>query len=179
VVEAQGADADSDNARFEGLLEQAFEDETIVDAVIPKSEAERRAVWDIREVFEDILPAYLYDVSLPINSMATYVDQVMAGLKKKWPDGDCFVLGHIADGNLHLFTRPGIEGDLHAESDAIVYAPLQGLAGSVSAEHGIGTEKLNWLASSRSEADLAMMRLLKTSLDPHNLLNPGRVLAPQ
>jgi FAD/FMN-containing dehydrogenase len=177
VVEAQGADADSDNARFEGLLEQAFEDETIVDAVIPKSEAERRAVWDIREVFEDILPAYLYDVSLPINSMATYIDQVMTGLKKKWPNGDCFVLGHIADGNLHLFTRPGIEGDLHAESDAIVYAPLQGLEGSVSAEHGIGTEKLNWLASSRSEADLAMMRLLKTSLDPHNLLNPGRVLA--
>lgn len=178
VVEAQGADVDCDNARFEGLLEQAFEDETIVDAVIPKSEAERRAVWDIREVFEDILPAYLYDVSLPINSMATYIDQVMTGLKKKWPNGDCFVLGHIADGNLHLFTRPGIEGDLHAESDAIVYAPLQGLAGSVSAEHGIGTEKLNWLASSRSEADLAMMRLLKKSLDPTNLLNPGRVLAP-
>ena len=68
---------------------------------------------------------------------------------------------------------------MHAESDAIVYTPLQEVHGSVSAEHGIGTEKVNWLASSRGEADIAMMRLLKKTLDPDNLLNPGRVLLSQ
>ena len=176
VVEAEGADPEADAARFERLLESAFEKGTIVDAVIPKSESERRAVWDIREDFETILPAFLYDVSLPISAMGHYVEQVMDGVKKQWPDGACYVLGHIADGNLHLFTRPNVDGDWHAQSDDIVYAPLQGLEGSVSAEHGIGTEKLAWLPSSRSDEEIAMMRLLKNSLDPENLLNPGRVL---
>lgn len=176
VVEAEGADPEGDTNRFERLLEQAFENETIVDAVIPKSEAERRAVWDIREVFEALLPAYLYDVSLPISAMASYIERVMEEFRRQWPLGDCFVLGHIADGNLHLFTRPGIEGDLHAQSDAIVYAPLQDLEGSVSAEHGIGTEKVAWLSKSRSADEIDMMRVLKKSLDPQNLLNPGRVL---
>ena len=81
MIETEGADAESDKARFEGVLETAFEQEVIVDAVIPKSETERRALWDIRENFEAILPrelpAYLYDVSLPIKDMHSYTDQVM------------------------------------------------------------------------------------------------------
>ena len=57
------------------------------------------------------------------------------------------------------------------------YSPLKGLGGSVSAEHGIGTEKLAWLASSRSAEEIAMMKLVKGSLDPYKLLNRGRVLS--
>ena len=176
VVEAEGADAGSDKERFECLLEKAFENGTIVDAVIVQSESERRAVWDIREDFEKILPAHLYDVSLPISSMSHYVDQVIDGLRARWPESACYVLGHIADGNLHLFTRPNVVEDTHAESDEIVYAPLQGLRGSVSAEHGSGTEKRRWLSESRNKEEIAMMQQLKKTLDPHNLLNPGRVL---
>jgi FAD/FMN-containing dehydrogenase len=86
------------------------------------------------------------------------------------------VLGHVADGNLHLFVQPGEDGDLHAASDELVYSPLDKLEGSVSAEHGIGTEKLGWLSHSRSAEEIAMMRLMKNSLDPKGLLNPGRVL---
>ena len=110
VVETEGADTASDTKRFERLLGQAFEQGTIVDAVIPRSESERRAVWGIREDFEAILPAHLYDVSLPISAMAHYVEQVENGLKAKWPDSGCYVLGHVADGNLHLFTRPNVDG---------------------------------------------------------------------
>ena len=108
--------------------------------------------------------------------MSHYVDQVIDGLRARWPESACYVLGHIADGNLHLFTRPNVVEDTHAESDEIVYAPLQGLRGSVSAEHGIGTEKLRWLSESRNKEEIAMMQQLKKTLDPHNLLNPGRVL---
>lgn len=144
---------------------------------MPKSESERREVWEVRENFETILPAILYDESLPISAMGEYVEAVMAGTWERWPNGDCFVLGHIADSNLHFFIRPNEEGNWHAAADEVVYGPLQGLGGSVSAEHGIGTEKLAWLASSRSEEEIATMRLLKRSLDPHSLLNPGRVLA--
>ena len=175
VVEADGADTAPDRERFEGQLEQALASETIIDAVIPQSESERRAIWNIREDFEPIMPSHLYDVSLPISTMSHYVEQVMDGLKAKWPDCGCYVLGHIADGNLHLFTQPNAEGDTHAESDEIVYAPLQGLEGSVSAEHGIGSEKLRWLSSSRSGPEIQVMQQLKKTLDPLGLLNPGRV----
>jgi len=88
----------------------------------------------------------------------------------------CYVLGHIADGNLHLFVRPGTDGDLHDESDAIVYGALDGFDGSVSAEHGIGAEKMKWLGRSRSATEIEFMRVLKRSFDPLNLLNRGRVL---
>jgi FAD/FMN-containing dehydrogenase len=180
MIEAEGADPEGDAVRFNRVLETAFEQDVIVDAVIPKSEAERRSLWDIRENFEailpDHLPAYLYDISLPISEMHSYIDGVMIAMLAKWPEGKCYVLGHIADGNLHLFVIPGIADELHKESDAIVYARIEEVAGSVSAEHGIGIEKVDWLYSSRSEADITMMRLLKKTLDPQNLLNPGRVL---
>ncbi len=177
VLEAEGADQEFDPLRFERALEQAFEAGHVVDAVITKSEAERREVWEVRENFESILPGILYDVSLPISAMGDYSRQVQASVHSRWPGADCLILGHIADGNLHLFVKPNQPGDWHAESDRIVYGALQGLGGSVSAEHGIGTEKLGWLAASRSEDEIAAMRLLKRSLDPENLLNPGRVLA--
>jgi FAD/FMN-containing dehydrogenase len=176
MIEAEGADQAADSQRFEQLLENALRGEIIVDAVIPKSEAERRALWDIREDFEAILPGYLYDVSLPIREMDGYIQQVMDSVAEKWSNSSCYVLGHVADGNLHLFVKPGEEGDLHAASDELVYTPLAKLDGSVSAEHGIGTEKLDWLSHSRSAEEIAMMRLMKKSLDPNGLLNPGRVL---
>jgi FAD/FMN-containing dehydrogenase len=176
MIEAEGADQAGDSQRFEQLLENALTEGIIVDAVIPKSEAERRALWNIREDFEVILPGYLYDVSLPIRAMDGYIQQVMHSVAEKWPNSACYVLGHVADGNLHLFVQPGEAGDLHAASDELVYTPLATLQGSVSAEHGIGTEKLGWLSHSRSAEEIATMRLLKQSLDPKGLLNAGRVL---
>ncbi|MDH3532061.1 MAG: FAD-binding oxidoreductase [Gammaproteobacteria bacterium] len=180
VLQAEGSEPDAAAERFESVLVKALEDGVIIDAVVPKSEAEVRAIWAIREDFEDVLepePAYLYDVSLPIREMAAYVAKVRANVKALWPAGDCYALGHVADGNLHFFVRPNQEGSLHSQSDACVYEPLAEVGGSVSAEHGIGTEKIRWLPHSRSAAEIGLMRVLKQSLDPKNLLNPGRVLA--
>jgi FAD/FMN-containing dehydrogenase len=176
VIEAEGVAPQADRERFLQTLETALTGGLIQDAILPESETQRREIWKIRENFEPILPAYLYDVSLPTSAMEGYISQVNEGLKKRWPESQCYVLGHIADGNLHLFVQPGIDGDLHAACDELVYSPLQGLEGSVSAEHGIGTEKLHWLRSSRSAQEIAVMGLLKQSMDPMGLLNPGRVL---
>ena len=178
VLESEGADLDADDERFNRVLEKAFEDGVIVDAVLPKSETERIAIWEIRENFEALLetkPAYIYDVSLPINNMAAYIDLVQVGVEKRWSDGLCFVLGHIADGNLHLFVKPGLEGDFHYESDVEVYEPLKAFNGSVSAEHGIGKEKKAWLGHSRSAIEIEMMRSLKQVFDPKEILNRGRI----
>ena len=180
VYQAEGSDPVSDDARFERVLSDAFEDGLIADAVIPKSAAETRAIWEIRENFEPALirpPFYLYDVSLPIRDMAAYVATVEENVSRRWSDGMCIALGHMADGNLHFFVAPGEAGDHHKASDECVYEPLRQYGGSVSAEHGIGLEKISWLPHSKSRAEIEMMRALKRSLDPNNILNPGRVLS--
>ncbi|MDJ0904912.1 MAG: FAD-binding oxidoreductase [Woeseiaceae bacterium] len=176
LAEAEGVSAGADEDRFTAQLEAGLEAGEIADAIIPKSAAERDAVWKIREEFDSALPAYIYDVSLPIDAMPTYVDRLKRGVNNWRDDASCDVFGHLADGNLHIFVRPS-DSDGHREAaDRIVYESLEGLRGSISAEHGIGTEKLPWLGMSRSNAEMALMRTLKQALDPKNLLNPGKVV---
>lgn len=179
IMEAEGADRNAETDRLTGVLEDAVNQGLVADVVMPKSQTERDALWAIREHFEAITekqPTFLYDVSLPIKAMDEYINSVKADLQGRWPDSRCYVLGHIGDGNLHLFVDPGCGGaNLHSEVDAVVYAPLLHIGGSISAEHGIGLEKKGWLARSRSESELALMRQVKRTLDPKNLLNPGMV----
>ena len=180
VLEAEGTDRERDEALFLAVMEQLIEQGMVEDAVIPQSEAERRALWEVRENFEALLvepPVFLYDVSLPIKDMDDYVRQVEANVAARWPGGFCHVLGHIGDGNLHFFIKPDTAGeDLHEQADACVYDPLRPYGGSISAEHGIGKEKRGRLSVSRSEDEIALMRTLKSALDPDGLLNPGVVL---
>jgi FAD/FMN-containing dehydrogenase len=176
IAEAEGADPDADEERFLNLLHAGMESDDIVDAVLPKSEAERDALWQVREEFEPALPAYLYDVSLPMRHMETYAERLKAGLEEWRDDADGLVFGHIADGNLHIFVRPHEEGGNKERSDSIVYGCLDGLDGSVSAEHGIGIEKKEWLPQSRTAEEIELMRGMKRLLDPENLLNPGKII---
>lgn len=178
IVEAEGADDLSDGVRFQALLERALEQGLIADAVVPKSESERRRVWGIREDFEALYangPTFLYDISLPIKDMLAYVKQVKHGLLQRWPAMHCYVIGHIADGNLHLFITPGAMDATHEQCDIEVYTPLKQWSGAVSAEHGIGLEKKAWLGQSRSAAEIELMKTMKALLDPKGLLNRGRV----
>jgi FAD/FMN-containing dehydrogenase len=85
------------------------------------------------------------------------------------------VFGHLGDGNLHLICGVGDREARHAIEE-IVYAPLSAIGGSVSAEHGIGLQKREFLPGSCSPEELAMMRTIKAALDPANILNPGKIL---
>lgn len=184
MMEAEGGDIESDKLRFMRLLESCFEDGIIIDAVIPKSETERLALWDIRENFESILepkPIFLFDISLPIVDIDNYVCEVKQQLKNKWSDCEFYVLSHIADGNLHFFIRTNETTGLaekvqHLAVDDIVYNILKKFKGSISAEHGIGLEKMAWLHYSRTPTEIELMKLLKRTLDTNNILNRGRVL---
>ena len=176
LVEAEGADPDADEQRFQNILEKALENGDVVDAVVPKSETEREALWAIREDFEAALPAYLYDVSLPIKAMTTYVDRLESAFSEWRSDAKFLVFGHIADGNLHIFVTPFDQGIHHERCNEIVYGCLEGLGGSISAEHGIGLDKKAWLGNTRSEDEINIMRGLKKLLDPTNILNPGKVV---
>ena len=176
LVEAEGADPGADEARFQKSLEAGLEKGEIVDAILPKSEAEREALWRIREDFDALLPAYLYDVSLPIKSMSDYVARLEAAFAAWRADAEFVVFGHIADGNLHIFAWPFDGGIHHDACDKIVYSCLRGLNGSISAEHGIGIGKKAWLSDSRDDDEIKLMKRLKRMMDPKNLLNPGKVI---
>ncbi|PHZ84672.1 FAD-binding oxidoreductase [Paremcibacter congregatus] len=180
LFECDGSDPQRDDERFSEVIEDAFEKGYIQDAVIPKSENERQALWGIRDDFEAILQpksVYLYDVSLPILSMACYIQDVKNKLALFLPASKVFVLGHVGDGNLHFFVQPHSETPAAREfSDRGIYEPLKAYEGAVSAEHGIGFEKKKWLSQSRSAEEIALMRLLKATLDPKGILNPDLVI---
>src|SRR3546814_20360572 len=109
--------------------------------------------------------------------MPAYVTEVQARLKRRWPASRCDVIGHIGDGNLHFFVNPGCEGEhLHEQSDEDVYAPLKPIGGSISAEHGIGTEKRPHLSISRSDDKIALMLLVKKTIEPTHIHKPRKVI---
>lgn len=181
IVESAGTDPERDEALFAELLGEALEDGTIADAVIAASEAQRAAIWAIREDVEGqikmLMPGVTFDVSLPIARMQEYVE----GLRRALPDvcgaeALMAVYGHIGDNNLHLLVapRPWSAEAKHA-AEAMVYRPLAAIGGSISAEHCVGLDKREWLPLSRSPEEIALMRTLKHALDPENLLNPGKV----
>jgi FAD/FMN-containing dehydrogenase len=183
LVESLGADPAEDEPRFEKVLASALEDEVIVDAVIAKSDAERGAMWALRDDVGQTMrngPMIAFDVSLKIRDMNAYVDKVRADIKARWPaSAPTMVFGHLGDGNLHVIAAVGeTSPETRHAVEEIVYGPLEALHGSISAEHGVGLQKRDFLRLSRSPAEIALMRALKQTLDPGNILNPGKVLAP-
>ena len=168
------------DAIFESVVAEAFESELVIDGAIAKTASEQNAIWRIREDFEPILREreyFLYDIGLPIDRMERYIAALRRVLEKRFEDVRFFVLGHIADSNLHLFVGLGAkETARRVEIDSLVYEPLRALGGTISAEHGIGFEKKAHLDVSRSDAEIALMKRLKSLFDPNNILNPGRVV---
>lgn len=181
LVESMGTDQQRDSEQFELLLERVFEEGLIVDAVIAKSQKERDALWEIRDniiSFLEWFPVFIYDVSLAIPDMEDYLAGVEAALARQWPEGKLAIFGHLGDGNLHLVVATGSDSKAdHHRANEIIYGALQPLNGSLSAEHGIGLEKRDYLQYSRSPEEIALMRSLKHTLDPTGILNPGKVLA--
>ncbi len=181
LLETLGADPLDDSRRFEAVLDEAQRDGLFEDGVIAKSQAQRAALWRIREDSEQVerqfTPAFGFDISLPISAMEGYVSNLRESLHEHLA-AVCWVFGHLADGNLHINVWAQGGGQAARQRvEELVYEPLSALGGSVSAEHGIGLDKRAYLRICRSEAEIALMRRLKHALDPHNILNPGKVLS--
>ena len=179
LVESMGSDQVKDEEHFESLLQKALEDSVIIDAVLAKSEKERKALWSFRDDVEKQAqygPTVMFDVSLPIGEMEEYVSKVDLNLQKHWKDFRHIVWGHLADGNLHLVVGTGdLESDTIKKIENSVYEPLELIGGSISAEHGIGLEKKPYLHLSRSEEEINYMKALKDTFDPKGILNPGLI----
>lgn len=182
IIETLGLDEAQDAEHFSQVLQKGLEAGLITDAVLASSHAQRNAIWAIREDIEVLVhalkPMFSYDVSLPIPNMAAYVDGLESRLKAQWPDASKLVVfGHLGDGNLHIMiTVRDDSPESRRQVEQLVYSPLKAFGGSISAEHGIGLEKKDYLSVSRTPAEIALMKRLKIALDPKGLLNPGKVV---
>jgi len=184
LLESTGGHEESDKTRFEGALEEAFESELIVDAVIAQSKQQREDIWAIRDDIEGLtqllMPPIVFDISLGIPQMDGYVDEVRQQLTDRWPESRMVVFGHLGDGNIHLALTVGsLDPDEVHAVEAIVYEALGRRQGVISAEHGIGLDKREYLKHSRSADEISLMKTLKQALDPKNILNPGKIFAIQ
>ena len=180
LCEVEGFSADTDSDTFQGLVSALFETGTVVDAVIANSERQRAELWRIREDFEDEIQTFTvmvdFDVSLPLLQIEAFADEVRAMLDLEFPEHlGLHVLAHLGDGNVHVTT--GLPDTTRKEAlKRGVYRLIAQHQGSISAEHGVGLAKRDYLHYSRSAEELATMRVLKQALDPNNILNPGKVL---
>lgn len=180
LIEHLGSDTSRDAASFESAMQKAFEDGLLLDAVIAKSGQEREKLWEIREDVAQLWklqPFAGFDISVPMVELETYLATVKQQLDSRWPGNRSFSFGHLGDNNLHFLVTVGTgDPDVLHEVETIVYQPLASLGGSISAEHGIGLLKRDYLGYSRNQEEIKLMRMLKNMLDPKNLLNPGKVI---
>ena len=174
-------------ARFEALLETAFERGLISDAAVAASTLQSNAMWHLREsipMAQSVEGLNIkHDIALPVSAITRYVADTDAALLKTFPGVRLVNFGHLGDGNLHYNVQApeGVDGETflrehEAAVNTLVYDALAAHGGSISAEHGIGALKRDELARRKSPVALKMMRAIKLALDPHNLMNPGRLL---
>jgi len=180
LVESMGTDEERDELQFQDFVEKAFGEGFLQDAVIAHSVKERREIWAVRdssgEFRKTLWPNVGFDVSLPVDEIGRFVKDCRTRLLARWKDAQSVWFGHAADSNLHICVRlPGFDTQPEHEIDALIYGCVGDYGGSVSAEHGIGLLKRDYLYKSRNEQERATMRLLKRALDPNNILNPGKI----
>ena len=175
-----------DTERLESALEQAIEKGLVLDAVIAKNSAEADKMWRLRhsisEAERQAGKALKHDISVPVSAMQEFLqrgDELLAQLR---PDATLVAFGHVGDGNLHYnVSLPHDIGPEERRTDgeritAAIYDLVGELGGSFSAEHGVGQLKRAYLPQYRSGPEYDLMRMLKKTLDPANILNPGKVI---
>jgi FAD/FMN-containing dehydrogenase len=186
----ENSDSESEQharAQFERLLETAFENGVVSDAVVAESLQQAHALWHIRESIplaqaEEGLNIK-HDISIPVSRIPAFCAETDALLEREIPGVRLVNFGHLGDGNLHYNVQAPADGDpkaflreQEARVNTLVFDAVARFDGSISAEHGVGSLKADKLPHYKDPVALAMMRSIKQALDPQNLLNPGRVL---
>ncbi|ABF65059.1 FAD linked oxidase-like protein [Ruegeria sp. TM1040] len=179
----KGQDAE---AALADLFEQAMDAELTDDGVIAQSEAQRQALWALREHIPEanrlIGSVSSHDISVPISRIPEFIPAGWKAIANLDPSLRINCFGHLGDGNLHynVFPAPGRSRadyeDLRGDVKRIIHDLVYDYGGSMSAEHGIGRLKVGDLERYGDPVKLAAMRAIKEALDPHGIMNPGAVV---
>jgi FAD/FMN-containing dehydrogenase len=177
LIEVSTSDASAEG-QLASLLETALQQGVVEDAILAQSLQQSQAIWAVRDSSGDLAQYYdpigNFDVGLPTRNIHAFVMACRARLEARWPGVLTYFFGHVVDGNIHLIAGNFRQGDTLALEET-VYACVRDFGGSISAEHGIGTQKREHLDYSRSASEITLMRQLKASLDPNTILNPGKI----
>ena len=171
---------------LEEILADGHAKGLVLDATIADSVQQAKSFWRIRELFGEVQrhigASVKHDISVPVAAIPAFIEEANAAVTKLIPGVRPLPFGHVGDGNIHYnVTQP--EGADKAkflarwdEVNAVVFAVVKKLGGSISAEHGVGVMKRDILPEYKDPVALELMRALKRTLDPNGILNPGKVL---
>lgn len=169
---------------LEKLLESAFENDEILDAVIAQSVGDAKTFWHVREsipLADRTAGGSIHsDISLPISSIPQFIEETSAKLKEAFPWLGLSIYGHLGDGNLHFnFVSPQdpkLTYQFENQIRDILYGEVNKFEGSISAEHGIGMLKLEHNYQFKEPLEIELMRKIKQAIDPKSIMNPGKLL---
>jgi D-lactate dehydrogenase (cytochrome) len=171
---------------LEAILAQALEDGTVDDAVIAANLSQRQAFWKLRDEMSAAQKpeggSIKHDISVPVAAVPDFITDANAAVVKLIPGARPVPFGHLGDGNIHYNVSQPIGADTADflgrwhEVNAVVFEIVLRMGGSISAEHGIGVLKRDELPEVKDKVAIALMRQIKTMLDPLGIMNPGKVL---
>lgn len=171
------------------ILEKAFDGGLIADGTYSTSDTQAESFWLLRDSISAaeraLGPAMQHDISVPVEQMAAFVETAIPQVEAAFPDCVAAAFGHLGDGNVHfhVLAPPGSargewEIDAGKKISMLVHDLVTQWGGSISAEHGIGQMKLDELGRLGDPVSLTIMRNVKAALDPHGILNPGKLVPP-
>lgn len=188
LIEIADSAADWDPVRqMEQALEAAMEANLVLDAVVASSDSQAQRIWELRHTISESNKRAGFtvsnDTSVPISRLPQFIDKVSTRITEEINDAALCHVGHIGDGNIHVIAvlpREKYPNSQVCEAAAatinfIVHEESVALDGSISAEHGIGCMHVERLERFKPALDIQMMRNIKQTFDPYNLMNPGKI----
>jgi FAD/FMN-containing dehydrogenase len=169
-------------ATFEHCVEQGW----VLDGVMSQSEQQLQNLWKLREYISETIShwtPYKNDISVTVSQVPAFLKDIDDIVSVNYPDFDVLWYGHIGDGNLHLnILKPEnlAKEDFFTKCALVnkwVFETVEKYNGSISAEHGVGMTKRDYLQYSRSAAEIAYMKAIKAVFDPNGIMNPGKIFA--
>lgn len=179
LIETSGSKSKHDEEKLNEFLEDLMSDGTVVDGTVASSEAQIQKIWPLRERLAEALLrdgyCYKYDISLPLD---VFYNSVIA-MKERLGSRviRCIGYGHVGDGNMHLnITTKEYDDEVMKLIEPFLYEWTSRHNGSISAEHGLGFKKRNFMHFSKSPSAIKAMKQIKAVFDPQGIMNPYKVL---
>jgi FAD/FMN-containing dehydrogenase len=177
---------DDARATLEAILAKGLEEEIVDDAVIAANLGQRQGFWKLRDEMSAAQKpeggSIKHDISVPVAAVPAFIAEADAAVVKLIPGSRPVPFGHLGDGNIHYNVSQPVGGNAADflgrwhEVNAVVFEIVLRMGGSISAEHGIGVLKRDELPDVKDKTAIALMRQIKAMLDPHGIMNPGKVL---